>query len=99
MKVKKTRVFLLISHLSSKLSDTGRRINFQLRDLEQQRCDLEATRSSLEDELNVLRKRVEVLDGVAGQVMLTVSTFFRKLFFVVRLLLNEIFFSVHFVFV
>ncbi|VDD90865.1 unnamed protein product [Enterobius vermicularis] len=40
----------------------------KIREIEQQKNEEDLKRMSLEDEINVLKKRVEVLDGVAGQI-------------------------------
>ena len=40
----------------------------KVRTLEKQKVELESTRLSLEDEISSLGKRIEVLDGVAGQI-------------------------------
>uniref|UniRef100_A0A0N5ARG6 DUF4139 domain-containing protein n=1 Tax=Syphacia muris TaxID=451379 RepID=A0A0N5ARG6_9BILA len=47
---------------------------FKIRKLEEEKNDLESKRMSLSDEINVLKKRVEVLDGVAGQISKNVIT-------------------------
>ncbi|KAH7725574.1 Protein C52D10.1 [Aphelenchoides avenae] len=43
-------------------------VNDQLRLLEKEKNDLEAEKAKVSDEIHVLRKRLEVLDGVAGQI-------------------------------
>ncbi|KHN86720.1 Protein F37C4.5 [Toxocara canis] len=53
--------------------DTGDNENGKVRELEEQRSDLETEKASLDDELNILKKRVEVLEGVATQISRNIS--------------------------
>lgn len=48
---------------------------FQLEDLEDEKSQLETNRICLEDEVHLLKKRLEVLDGVASQVRTKYSSF------------------------